>query len=132
MKKNISHKKKTKLNRKNLKMKTLYGCADDTGEIYTAYNSPDEAPGLDLITLYENPTWEDSDFTSKDGTNYIRADRLAYLFNELCNRSGMKKKAIAALCGKTPTHISRYCKGLAPIPVLVWQAVERLANDRKR
>ncbi len=112
-------------------MKTLYGCADDTGEFYTAYNSPDEAPGLELITLYENPTWEPSDFTSSDGTNYIRADRLAYLFDELCKKTGMKKKAIAAICGKTPTHISRYCNGSAPIPVLVWQAVERLANSKK-
>lgn len=107
----------------------LYGVEDpEDGYIYAVYNSPDEVPGLDTILLVDNPTWEQSDWTDQAGNNYIRIDRLAVLFDELCEKTGMKKKELAKLCGKTPETFSSYCSGDVPIPPLVYEKVERIAK----
>ena len=50
--------------------------------------------------------------------------RLAFLFNELCRSTGMKKSALAAACGRTNAMFSRYCSGIAPVPRLIWEKVE--------
>lgn len=105
-------------------MKKLYGVCDD-GEVYAVYSSPAECAGLETVELVENPTWEPSDWTDhRSGTNYIRVDRLAFLFDELCKSTGMKKSALAAACGRTNAMFSRYCSGIAPVPRLIWEKVE--------
>ena len=105
----------------------LYGIEDETdGVIYAVYNSPDEVPGLDTVELVENPTWEPSDWTDKvTGTNYIRADKLADLFNDLCDQTGIKKKELAKICGKSAVQFSKYCTGAAPVPLLVWDKIKQ-------
>ena len=113
-------------------MKKLYGVCDQHGEVYAVYSSPDECAGLETVELVENPTWEKSDFTDiLTGENYIRTDRLASMFNELCKRSGMRKKALAERCGKTPVTFSRYCSGVTPVSELVWREVERISRNIK-
>lgn len=112
-------------------MKKLYGVCDD-GEVYAVYSSPAECPGLETVELVENPTWRMSDWTDhKTGTNYIRADRLAFLFDDLCRRTGVQKKVLAKQCGKSAVTFSRYCSGETPVPELVWREVERINRNIK-
>lgn len=73
--------------------------------------------------LVENPTWEMSDW-SEDGTNYIICERLAELFNDLCRSTGIKKKDLAKICGKSAVQFSKYCNGTSPVPKLVWDRVK--------
>lgn len=106
-------------------MKKLFGVCDQNGEVYAVYTSPDECPGLETVELVENPTWERGEYSDRQtGTAYIRVDHLAFLFNELCKSTGMKKSALAAACGRTSTMFSRYCSGIAPVPRLIWEKVE--------
>lgn len=106
-------------------MKKLYGVCDD-GEVYAVYSSPAECPGLETVELVPNPSWEQSDWTDKEtGEGYIAVDTLAEAFCDLCRRTGMKKGALAKICGKTPVTFSRYCSGTTPVPELVWKEVER-------
>lgn len=111
--------------------KIVYGIVDvEMGEVY-AISSTD--PCSTTVRMTENFTWEESDFTDpKTGKNYICLDRLAEIFNDLCKRSGMKKHALAARCGKNPATFSRYCSGISPVPELVWREVERIADHAKR
>ena len=106
----------------------LYGVKDSDGIIYAAYRSPDD-PGLETVPLVENYTREESDYTSTSGKNYIDAYRLAYLFDQMCIRTGMKKKELAKMCGKSDVIFSYYCNGKTPVPQLVWEKVEQF--DRK-
>lgn len=111
-------------------MKKVYGVYDeDDGVIYTVYQTEEECGGLPHVELVEDYTWEVSDWSdSATGTNYIRADRLAFLFDELCKSTGMKKSALAKICGKTPVTFSRYCSGETPVPELVWREVDRIVR----
>lgn len=105
----------------------LYGVADDAGEIYAAYRSPEEVPGLETVLLVENFTWEESDWTDPvTQENYISAERLAELFNALCIKTGIKKKELAKICGKTAVTFSRYCSGETPVPRLIWDRVSTI------
>lgn len=81
--------------------------------------------------LVENPTWEVSDW-SEDGVNYILADRLTKLFDEMCQRTGMKSKDLAARIGKTECTFSRYRNGGSVVPVLVWNEVYRIEQFLKK
>ena len=56
------------------------------------------------------------------------ADLSADAFDELCRRTGMKKGALAKICGKTPATFSRYCSGICPVPRLVWEKVKEFAK----
>ena len=110
-------------------MKKLYGVCDE-GEVYAVYSSPAECPGLETVELVENPTWGQSDWTDhRTGTNYIRTDRLAAAFDDLCSRTGMQKKELAKICGKSAATFSRYCAGTTPVPELVWREVERINRN---
>lgn len=62
-----------------------------------------------------------------DAYKRINAKKLAVLFSQFIKATGLKKAAIAARCGVTPTTISRYCSGKSVIPPLVWREVERMA-----
>lgn len=105
-------------------MKKLYGVCDNNGEVYAAYSSPAECPGLETVELVENPTWERGEYSDpRTGTPYIRVDHLAFLFDELCKSTGMKKSALAKICGKNAATFSRYCSGETPVPQLVWDKV---------
>lgn len=104
-------------------MKKLYGIMDDDGRIYAAYKTNELVSNLDPVLLVENPTWETSDW-SEDGTNYIICDRLADLFNDLCRSTGIKKKDLAKICGKSAVQFSKYCNGTSPVPKLVWDRVK--------
>lgn len=104
-------------------MKKLYGIIED-GEVLTAYTSLAEVNGREYVELVENYTWEPSDYTDPvTQVNYITPERLAQAFDELCHATGMKKKALAQICGKTDATFSRYCSGQVPVPVLVWNKV---------
>ena len=110
----------------------LYGVEDDYGDIYAAYRSPAEVPGLETVELVENITWAPSDFTDPEtGNNYVRSENLADLFTKLCKISDMKKKDLAKLCGKNAVTFSRYCNGQSPVPQLVWENVDRIRKAVK-
>ena len=49
----------------------------------------------------------------------------------LIRRTGMKKAALAAACGKTPCTISNYPAGRSTIPPLVWDRIAEYAERRK-
>ena len=107
-------------------MKRLYGIEDD-GEILSA----SENQTLGSVELVINPTWEVDDYTDTDGSHWIRVDRLAELFNDLCKRSGMKKSSLAILCGVTPQTFSRYCNGVTPVPPAIWRIVDIEARNMR-
>lgn len=44
-------------------------------------------------------------------------------FNALCKSTGMKKKELAEICGKSAVQFSKYCNGISPVPRLVWDKV---------
>lgn len=102
-------------------MKRIYGIIDElTGEVMTTATTYH----IGSVELVENYTWEESDYTDPvTGKNYITIDRLADAFNELCARTGMKKKALAQICGKNVATFSRYCSGQIQVPRLVWDKV---------
>lgn len=52
-------------------------------------------------------------------------------FSMLCKDTGIKKKELAQICGKTAVTFSRYCKGESPVPSLVWEKVENLKKAVK-
>ena len=111
-------------------MKKLYGIIED-GEVLTAYTTLAELNGRDYVELTENYTWEGSDYTDPvTGKNYITIDRLAAAFNELCASTGMKKKALAQICGKNVATFSRYCSGQVPVPLLVWNKVNEFKINK--
>lgn len=101
-------------------MKRLYGIADGKGGVAGITS----AWSLESVELVPNPTWEQDDYTDDEGGHWIRADRLADLFNELCRSTGMKKKELAAYCGVTPRTFSNYIKGNSTVPISVWRMVE--------
>lgn len=106
-------------------MKKLYGLVGDDGEIWEAYNTLAELNGREYIELVENYTWEESDYTDHvTQVNYISVERLSAAFDALCDRTGMKKSALAKVCGKHITTFSRYFSGLTPVPQLVWEKVK--------
>lgn len=106
-------------------MKRLYGVCSEDGEVYAVYHSEQEAGGLDTVELVPNPSWETDDWTDElTGAHWIKADRLAFLFGELVKKTGMKKKVLASLCGKSCETFSKYCSGIVPVPLLVWEEVE--------
>lgn len=108
-------------------MRKIYGFVDSDGFIYAA----DDVWSLDKVELVPNPTWEQSDYTDPEGNNWIASDRLAELFNDLCKKSGMRKSALAALCGVSVSTFSRYCNGASPVPAAVWQVVDmEVSNSR--
>ena len=100
-------------------MKRLYGIIED-GEILSA----SENQTLGSVELVPNPTWEQDDYTDDDGGHWIRADRLAALFDELCKSTGMTKKALSAYCGTTPQTFNNYISGKHPVPIAIWRMVE--------
>ena len=102
-------------------MKKLYGYTDSDGEIYAA----DTNWSLDKVELVPNPTWERDDYTDESGGHWIIATRLTFLFGELCDSTGMTRKALAAYCGKTPQTFCNYLNGKTPVPVSVWRLVEQ-------
>jgi hypothetical protein len=110
--------------------KVLYGVFDeDDGEIYAVYSTPEECAGLPSVEMVRNFTWEPSDWTDKEtGEGYIAVDTLAEAFCDLCRRTGMKKGALAKMCGKTPATFSRYCSGICPVPRLVWDKVKEFVK----
>ena len=101
-------------------MKRLHGYTDEDGEIYAA----DDTWALNKVELVPNHTWERDDYTAPDESHWIRADRLAFLFNELCRSTGMTKKALAAYCGVTPQSFNNYISGKHPVPIAIWRMVE--------
>lgn len=111
-------------------MKKLYGILED-GEVLTACQTLAEVGGRDYIELTENYTGEPSDYTDPvTQVNYITPERLAAAFDAMCDRTGMKRSALAEVCGKHNTTFSRYASGLSPVPRLVWEKVAEF--DRKR
>lgn len=100
-------------------MKKLYGIEED-GEILSA----SENQSLGSVELVPNPTWEQDDYTDDDGGHWIRAARLAFLFNELCRSTGMTKKALSAYCGVSPQTFNNYISGKHPVPIAIWKMVE--------
>lgn len=62
----------------------------------------------------------------------ITVDRSAKVFCEMCKATGLKKSAIAKMCGVTPNTISRYCTGFSPVPQAVWKLVEMEAQKNTR
>ena len=110
----------------------LYGVYDDNGDIYAVYRSPEEVPGLDTVVLVENMTWEMSDYTDpKTKTNYIKIERQAQIFDQMCKETGIKKKELAQICGKSAVQFSKYCNGYSPVPPLVWDKVKNLKKAVK-
>lgn len=107
-------------------MKKIYGMLED-GEIISAETSQ----SLGSVELVPNFTWELSDYTDDDGNNWIRVDRLAALFDDLCKSTGMTKKSLATLCGVTASTFSRYCSGDVPVPVSIWMVVDMEARDTR-
>jgi hypothetical protein len=106
-------------------MSKTYGLIGDDGEILTVYHTLAELNGREYVELVENYIWEGSDYTdTATGKNYITIDRLAAAFNELCASTGMKKKALAQICGKDAATFSRYCSRAIPVPMLVWEKVK--------
>ena len=101
-------------------MKKLYGIIEE-GEIISAETSQ----SLGSVELVPNYTWEQSDFTDTEGNNWIASDRLAQLFGELCDSTGMTQKALAEYCGKTPKTFSNYVTGKSPVPIAIWKLVEQ-------
>lgn len=101
-------------------MKKLYGYQDSNGEIYAA----DDTWKVDKVELVPNPTWERDDYTGADDSHWIRADRLAFLFDELCRSTGMTKKSLADYCGITPVTLWNYRIGKTPVPISIWKMVE--------
>lgn len=100
-----------------------YGILEE-GEVLTAYTTLAEVNGRDYIELVENYTWEPSDYTDPEtGINYIEAGKMAKMFDDLCHATGMKKKALAQICGKHVTSFSGYTSGKTPVPRLVWEKV---------
>lgn len=55
----------------------------------------------------------------------------AAAFAELVARTGMKKGALAAACGKNPATFSRYLSGALPVPVLVREKVESFLPEAR-
>lgn len=55
----------------------------------------------------------------------------ATAFAELVARTGMKKGALAAACGKNPATFSRYLSGALPVPVLVREKVESFLPEAR-
>jgi hypothetical protein len=108
----------------------IQGIIGEDGNIYTTIPLDMEAVDMETVELTENITWESSDYTDENGQNWIRVDRLLDLFNGMVKATGMKKAALAAICGKTPQTFSTYCTGKNPIPALVWREVERLASRK--
>lgn len=111
-------------------MKMIFGIIDESGEVYTAYNTEDEARGLNYVPLVENFTWEPSDWTDSENRNWIRVSTLANAFDNLCRSTGVKKTVLASICHKNATTFSRYCSGMTPVPRLIWEAVDRLPKIR--
>ena len=107
-------------------MKRLYGIEED-GEILSA----SENQSLGSVELVPNPTWEMDDYTDDEGSHWIRVDRLAALFNDLCKSTGMTKKSLATLCGVTASTFSRYCNGDVPVPAAIWMVVDMEARDTR-
>lgn len=113
-------------------MSKTYGLIGDDGEIWTVYHTLSELNGREYVELVENYTWEVSDYTDPvTGKNYITIDRLAQAFDELCHATGMKKKALAQICGKNVATFSRYCSGQVPVPLLVWNKVNEFKISKK-
>ena len=109
-------------------MKRIYGIVDEaTGEVMTTATTYH----IGSVELTENYTWEESDYTDPvTGKNYITIDRLAAAFNELCASTGMKKKALAQICGKNVATFSWYCSGQVPVPLLVWNKVNEFKINK--
>lgn len=105
--------------------KIIYGVYDeDSGEVYEVYPTAEACAGLPAVELVENFTGEPSDWTCPvTAVNYIAVDRLAEAFRELCKSTGMKKGALAKICGKNPNMFTRYCQGTTPVPKLIWEKV---------
>ena len=102
-------------------MKKLYGILDDDGVILTICRSLAEVGGRDYAELTENFTWEKSDYTDPEtGINYITVEHLAAAFDALCDHTGMKRNALAKVCGKHITSFCNYTSGKSPVPRLVW------------
>lgn len=108
-------------------MKKIYGIEEEDGEILSA----SENQTIGSVELVINPTWEVDDYTDDDGNHWIRVDRLAFLFNDLCKRTGMKKSTLAILCGVTPQTFSRYCNGITPVPPAIWKIVDIEARNMR-
>ena len=108
-------------------MKRIYGIIDGEGGISYATDQW----SLEAVELVINPTCEQDDYTDEEGGHWIRVDRLAFLFNDLCKRSGMKKSSLAILCGVTPQTFSRYCNGITPVPPAIWRIVEIEARNMR-
>ena len=102
-------------------MKRIYGIADGNGGV----SGVTSEWSLEAVELVPNPTWEQDDYTAEDESHWIRADRLAFLFNELCHSTGMTKKALAAYCGVSPQSFSNYISGKHPVPIAIWRLVEQ-------
>ena len=58
-----------------------------------------------------------------DGVPVILLDRLGREFRAACDATGLKTRALAALCGKTPTTFCNYFRGRSAPPPLVWREV---------
>jgi hypothetical protein len=43
----------------------------------------------------------------------------------MCSATGIKKKELAKICGKSAVQFSKYCTGAAPVPKLVWDKVKQ-------
>lgn len=113
-------------------MKKLYGLIGDDGEIWTAYQSPVELNGRDFVELVENYTWDKSDYTDPvTQVNYISIEHLAAAFDALCDRTGMKRNALAKVCGKHITSFCNYTSGKTPVPRLVWDKVKEFDRTGK-
>lgn len=113
-------------------MKKLYGLVGDDGEIWATYSTLAELNGRDFVELVENYTWEGSDYTDPEtGINYITTERLAAAFDALCDRTGMKRKTLAGICGKHITSFSAYSSGKTPVPRLVWDKVKEFDRTGK-
>lgn len=105
-------------------MKHIYGITHD-GEIYAVCQTEVQARNIDdnPVDLVPNCTWNASDYTDNDGRNWISVQRLAESFRELVKKTGMKKKSLAEICGKSAVQFSKYLSGESAVPVLVWEKV---------
>lgn len=106
-----------------------YGLIDENGEIYGVSKIPyaDDNDDDAQVILFPNPTWEPSDWTDnndKEHPNWILADHLGDMFNELV--AGLNTVDVAKKLNINLSDLYDMTDGLCPIPENIWREVEKM------